>query len=140
MGPEKEKSIYNQITEWNCIFVSCKTLCSFSPIHPANLILTPVNSTHHTAQTLASSCPPGQWLQSGPLPPIQCHDLCLSHIQACSEPQAEPCPQIADWSAVNCVSFCCWTGPPSTSSAQSPPPGAQSWGWRWLWVPGINSP
>ena len=59
-----------------------ETLCSFSPTHPANQTPNPVNSTHYIAQTLPSSCPPGHWLQSGPLPPVQCHDLCLSHIQA----------------------------------------------------------
>ena len=54
----------------------------FSPTHPANQTPSPVNSAHHIAQTLPSSCPPGHWPQSGPLPPIQCHSLCLSHNQA----------------------------------------------------------
>ncbi|MXQ98064.1 hypothetical protein E5288_WYG011738 [Bos mutus] len=41
----------------------------------------------------AGSC---HWLQTGPLPPIWCHGLCLYQSKPCLEPQSEPCPQIAD--------------------------------------------
>ena len=78
---DPKKSINYQVTEWNCVFVWPKSLCSFSPTHPANQTPSPVNSTHHIAQTLPSSCPPGHWPQSGPFSPVRCHGPCLSHIQ-----------------------------------------------------------
>ena len=78
---DPKKSINYQLTEWNFVFVWPKSLCSFSLTHPANQTPSPVNSTHHIAQTLPSSCAPGHWPQSGPLSPIWCHGPCLSHIQ-----------------------------------------------------------
>ena len=107
--------------------MSPKSLCSFPHTHPTNQTLSPVNSTHHIAQTLPSSCPLGHWLQSGPLPPIWCHGLCTKPSPAWNHSQSRvPRLQIRG-SAVTCVSFHCWTGPPSRSSAQALPSGTQIW-------------
>ena len=141
MGPKKEKSIYNQVTEWNCVFVSWKTLRSFSPTHPANQTPSPVSSTHHIAQTLPSSCPPGHWLQSGPLPPVRCHDLCLSHIQALlgTTVRAVSPDCRLECSDLRVLPLL------DRASEQKLSSGTASWGpdlgvGDGLWVPGINSP
>ena len=100
----------------------------FSPTHPANQTPSPVNSTYHTAQSLPSSCPPGHWPQSGPLPPIRCHGLCLSHNKALLGTTVRAVSPDCRLECSDLKSFRCWTGPLSRSSAQAPLPGAQIWG------------
>ena len=95
----------------------------FSPTHPANQTPSPVNSTHHTAQSLPSSCPPGHWPQSGPLPPIRCHGLCLSHNKALLGTTVRAVSPDCRLECSDLKSFRCWTG----ASEQKLSSGTATW-------------
>ena len=139
-GTKKEKSINYQVTEWNFVFVWPKSLCSFSLTHPANQTPSPVNSTHHIAQTLPSSCAPGHWPQSGPLPHIRCHGLYLSHIQALlgTTVRAVSPDCRSECSDLRVLLLLDWASEQklrSVTASWGPDLGAGDG----LWVPGINS-
>lgn len=126
---QKNKSINYQVTEWKLSFCH-PSHCALShpPTQPIRhrVLSTPPTTLLRpslpfvlqvTGFSLALCLPSGVMISVFTNPsPVRNHSQ--SHV---------PRLQIGG-RAVTCVSFHCWTGPPSTSSAQALPPVTQIWG------------